>query len=140
MPRDDQGARGETVGRSADLQSSASKGGGVSAHTPGPWREGPTEGIGQKGRLIVVDAAGHKIADCEAEKFPGSINFTRSLSEDTANVRLIIAAPELLAALRAIVYVAPENPFSLRDPRYGHWPKMVESARTAIAKAEGADA
>jgi hypothetical protein len=97
-------------------------------HTPGPWREGPTEGIGQKGRLVVVDAAGHKIADCEAEKFPGSINFTRSLSEDAANVRLIRAAPELLAACKEAEHEINET----------DTPMLLARMRAAIAKAEGA--
>ena len=74
----------------------------MSAHTPGPWMQGPTDGIGQRGRLIVVDATGAKVADCEADKVDGGLNFTRPLPEDTANARLIAMAPDLLSKLREI--------------------------------------
>jgi hypothetical protein len=69
-------------------------------HTPGPWREGPTEGIGQRGRLIVVDAAGQRVADCQADKTETGLSFIRPLDEDTANARLIASAPDLLAAAK----------------------------------------
>jgi hypothetical protein len=72
----------------------------MAAHTPGPWREGPTEGIGERGKLIVVDADGLKVCDCESDLLPG-LRFARPYPEDTANARLIAAAPELLAACRA---------------------------------------
>ncbi len=72
----------------------------MSGHTPGPWKEGPTEGIGQKGKLIVVDSLGLKVADCEARKV--GIKFDRSLQEDTANARLIAKAPELLDRVKEL--------------------------------------
>lgn len=73
----------------------------MTAHTPGPWREGPTDGIGQRGKLTVVDANGLKVADCEARRV--GLKYERPLPEDTANARLVSAAPELLAALLEMV-------------------------------------
>lgn len=103
-------------------------------HTPGPWREGPTEGIGQCGRLRVVDGNGVQIADCEAPKATQT-TFVRPLREDTANARLIAAAPDLYEVLNLLWLWASEQRTHLdSDPvPDGLGAKVLN----ALAKAEG---
>lgn len=73
----------------------------AATHSPGPWSLGPTEGIGQVGRLRIVDASGVQVADCEAPRRADKpLAFVRSYSEDTANAHLLSAAPELLESAR----------------------------------------
>ena len=100
----------------------------MSEHTPGPWSIGPTEGIGQRGRLYVVDAAGVRVADCEAEKV-SERRFARSMSEDASNARLVAAAPDLLAVLEEIAEGCGHERC--------HVAKWITKARRAVAKATG---
>jgi hypothetical protein len=84
----------------------------MSKHTPGPWR--------------VVDVPG------EASHVIGANNFTvvrgGYVSDmDTANARLIAAAPDLLAALQLIANFSNQDVSDM----------VREIARAAIAKAEG---
>jgi hypothetical protein len=104
----------------------------MAGHTPGPWREGPTEGIGQRGKLIVVDADGLKVCDCESNLLPG-LRFARPYPEDTANAKLIAASPELLAALKVTLNYWTSTGFAECEPGCDC---IVESVRAAIAKAE----
>lgn len=112
---------------------------GRTAFSPGPWREGPTEGIGQRGLLRVVDRNGLQVADCEAPKTTPT-TFARPLPEDTANARLIAAAPELLAALKAVLGALPA--YGTERGSRGSLNVTLESSVIdgvidAIAKAEG---
>ena len=88
-------------------------------HTSGPWKtfrhagtqSGPFWGIwaNKDDRIAVVDAAG-PIDEC--------------------NARLIAAAPDLLAACKGLLdHALAEHQFAGE--------RLIESARTAIAKAEG---
>jgi hypothetical protein len=84
----------------------------VSAHTPGPWmvRDG-----------LTVDSAQHTVA---------SITFDPLLmdeveQESAANARLIAAAPDLYAALHALMH----------DDL--HATEHLAAAHAALAKAEG---
>ncbi len=101
----------------------------MSRFTPGPWRVIPADKA--QSQWIVGDRDGGSIADCEP---PGPW-----ISEETAdaNTRLIAAAPDLLAALIAILEVvkdakdAPE----LQGPKH----KLLGiQVNNAIAKALGA--
>jgi hypothetical protein len=65
-------------------------------HTPGPWHVAP-EGPGDDLRVAV--GAGEAIA-----------HITVIGREDIANARLIAAAPDLLAALRSLVFLSPFAP------------------------------
>jgi hypothetical protein len=78
-------------------------------HTPGPWRAG---GMG-----MVVDLNQDGIALTSVSK---------PSMECEANARLIAAAPELLKALKAMVWTFE---------KLGNG-KAITQARTAIAKAE----
>ena len=100
--------------------------------TPGPWVAGAPGAPGvtwkvraSNGRVFIVgDALYHP--------------------ENEANARLIAASPDLLAALKAIVRLHPEEkaPPAGFGTRCGscleRWPcRSSEAARAAIAKAEG---
>lgn len=99
-------------------------------HSPGPWREGPTDGIGQVGRLRVVDANGVQVADCESPKRADNpLVFVRPMAEDEANVRLVMAAPDLLAIVR-LMLAASEDEFF--DRLYA----VQDDARALIARIE----
>jgi len=79
-------------------------------HAPGPWR--------RMGHRHIADAAGNVI--CEVWSGPTGIE------QADANETLIAAAPELLAALRAVISVADRKT------------DEFDLAHAAIAKATGA--
>ena len=83
-------------------------------HTPGPWRYVPSDDARIDDRIEAVD--GRLIAR-------GSITLTD-------DARLIASAPELRAALRAIVDHFKRN----GDPTAS---ELMDAGRAAIAKAEG---
>lgn len=93
-------------------------------HTPGPWTCDVDEAIGGS---IQVYPEGHFlepwIADVKGEHVG-----PQSREEIKANARLIIAAPDLLAILKA----AAED-----DTVQWHDGSLLKAAREAIAKAEG---
>lgn len=94
----------------------------MSEHTPGPWTLSRNLGPW-------TSSAGHVHHTIERGSH-GCINVEQSAGDEAeANARLIVAAPEMLEALRTIVdrsvLGAPGNPFG-------------EQARAAIAKATGA--
>ena len=98
----------------------------MSKRTPGPWRFEPA---GK--RLRVVGARGVWLATAEYapahDVEPGDVD--RAQAE--ANARLIAAAPDLLAALQAMLTALDCESVSYRE---------IEAAEAAIAKAEGRDA
>jgi hypothetical protein len=82
-------------------------------HSQGPWHCHKT---------TVKNSAGDWIADCEMHH----ISYAKgSRDEREANARLISAAPELLAALQAVVAIS--------DRKHDAW----DEAKAAIAKATG---
>lgn len=96
------------------------------AHTPGPWR-------------LKRDANREEYSVNVPPKDPGAVGYLQIASlnfgfdepfesQQHANARLIAAAPDLLAALKAMMsyYDTPSAPWALLDP-----------ARAAIARAEG---
>lgn len=93
-------------------------------HTPGPWRISPSGGLIQQvnGGPLNCVCRGFGRDD---ESFPNW----------QANARLIAAAPELLAALQAIVGLNIEQDGATCD-----WTELIfaiASARAAVAKATG---
>ena len=83
-------------------------------HTPGPWHYAPGE--------IVYGPSGETVASCRF--------VTNFKDTNVANMRLVAAAPELLAALKAMMNRygdKSEHPFC----------DASISARAAIVKAEG---
>lgn len=61
---------------------------------------------------------------------------TTHLAEDDANLRLIAAAPDLLAALCELVGIAE---FDLLDDKSNVWRSALINANAAIAKATGGE-
>lgn len=83
-------------------------------HTPGPWH------IGR--RFIVYGPHGEQVADCST--------VTNFADENRANARLIVAAPDLLAACeKAEASLLSSNPL---DFKVG-----LAAIRAAIAKTRG---
>lgn len=101
----------------------------MSEHTPGPWRVDP-EHWGD-----VQDANGHEICavfdeNDQGEQWKIGGTITATTREGWANARLIAAAPDLLAALEAIM--------NARWRPEGMSEENADRARAAIARATGA--
>ncbi|TIS78005.1 MAG: hypothetical protein E5W94_11455 [Mesorhizobium sp.] len=86
-------------------------------HTPGPWEAGSERGYAELNGVQIRDRVGLVLAV--------AIGDVPEL-DSKANARLIAAAPELLAALKAVVRVADRNT------------DEFDLARAAIANAEDA--
>lgn len=97
-------------------------------HTPGPWKAyDATAGTHIVAENEEGDARVAYVKVCLADFSPKA---------QQANARLIAAAPELLAALEALVGEADLGEVDLDD---GDRTKL-DNARAAIAKAKGANA
>lgn len=95
---------------------------GMSKHTPGPWVQFDKNDT----RTMILGPRQFHVASVPVFE-----------EEDEANARLIVAAPDMLDALKALIACSEEpDPESL-SPRapllVGAWAK----ARDAISKAEG---
>lgn len=99
----------------------------MNEHTPGPWACNKSRHP-HDGEFDYAIGAGGKVI---AEAFGRVAEGPDGLRPAYANACLISAAPDLLAALKAI---APEG--WLDDDTMDHMPGVKE-ARAAIAKAEG---
>jgi hypothetical protein len=98
-------------------------------HTPGPWHIGIGNGIGS----IFPDNGRTRLEDGGTTLYPiASVNSGWNADEDTANADLIAAAPELLAALTALV-----DYLEGYDEDYPEARPVFEQAYTAITKAGG---
>lgn len=108
-------------------------------HTPGPWTAGDTY-------VTALNKYGTNRFACSLEGgyAVDSVGYDRKYKERTsdeelkANARLIAAAPELLAALRAAVTAADSHTDEGSGPLtyFNGW--NVAEARTLIADAEAA--
>ncbi len=100
----------------------------MSAHTPGPWRD-----IGGCGHVFAeVDWDDQSVDRVIVMSQLASVDTSRKTWE--ANARLIVAAPDLLAALQALVAEldGPGKPDSSDSYAPEHF---VTAAKAAIAKA-----
>lgn len=95
---------------------------GSTQHTPGPW-------VAKS--FHVEGPSGGAVADVYRPHGDGAVTTAEYSAGRMANARLIAAAPDLLAALRALVdiYAKVGGPLAV-DPH-------VAAARAAIARAEG---
>ena len=91
----------------------------MSTHTPGPWRA-----TGPNVRADTDDGDGALIAVVRDKHFFDGEPI--SLSELTANARLIAAAPDLLAIVAEL---------ARHDGMSGDLPMLIVKARAALAKA-----
>lgn len=103
-----------------------------SKHTPGPWSD-------EDGNAIT--AAGGRIGIACIERFPTEdfwCGIERFPAEDEckANVRLMAAAPELLAALQAMVGYQESTDLDDEDAggEYGDGKRAMIAARAVLAK------
>lgn len=86
-------------------------------HTPGPWTRNRAINTVDMGRYSVI---------C-----PFGADSKKHVSEIEANMRIIAAAPDLLAALEAIIKMI--GPYAGQ----GRMDAEIAAARAAIAKARG---
>lgn len=94
----------------------------MSTYTPGPWRAFDPEGRGGDA-IPIIDAQGVMFAAVEAI----DITDEQAHERQQANARLIVAAPDLLAACNAaLAYLDAEDSAGL-----------VAEIAAAVAKAEG---
>ena len=91
-------------------------------HTPGPWT------LSQKRPEAVICGDGNYIADC-------GVSMIIPPADQTANALLIASAPDLLAALEALVKESGRLFANLDPDISGHRPLLA--AYAAIAKARG---
>ena len=101
----------------------------TTTHTPGPWLQSHRENVHGMWSTQVYDSAGVTIADLA---WYAVVNGNVVTTAREANARLIAAAPELLACLKALVLSA--------HPSRAEHPAMFRAwqvAHAAIAKAEG---
>lgn len=107
-------------------------GAGKVKHTPGPWH------LSSKGDGRTYVEGGDTADDIAC------LLMDHAQSENNANARLIAAAPDLLAACKAIIATHPKHHWRIGSP--GSVARMeqeeqeaaIELARAAIAKAGGA--
>ena len=95
-------------------------------HTPGPWRavvRGNQTGITEV--AVCID---------KANGGTWRPNVRRLTTENAADARLIAAAPELLAALRNLLYVIDSE--QLEDYLADDQKLVAKAAHAALAKAE----
>jgi hypothetical protein len=97
---------------------------GESKHTPGPWEVESGEAV------YVLDKEYGRVCTVNWLRGPFGSFGRRTDAEGHANARLIAAAPDLLAALRALVAKSTDL--------HGDWSEEWRKALEAIAKAEGA--
>jgi hypothetical protein len=102
----------------------------MSEFTPGPWQVSPLDGrTCGPSRLLVQ--SGTTIAQMQAVAI-----VTLRTGETDANARLIAAAPELYAALKAATqFLLPDID---RGPAIDGWQNTVNMVKEALAKADGA--
>jgi len=106
----------------------------MSAHTPGPWELDE----GDDGDNFTIRADGEFVTRLTKSRYTDD----RRDPEAYANAALIAAAPDMLAALAAIVKGADSEPDGdyLVGMNLGYVAihrRKIEAARAAIARAEG---
>jgi hypothetical protein len=116
----------------------------MSQHTPGPWRK--CGGYTAKYTAIYSDEFGYIVrgfADYMDDKENGEPTKAPGFETQQANARLIAAAPDLLAALKAVEWVESDGLSSCPCCRYvkpigaaGEHPETC-TLSAAIRKAEG---
>lgn len=97
-------------------------------HTPGPWQ--------YYADLPSVDPNWHIVTNASHLRILANIHIEPENEMDSANARLIAAAPELLESLKQVV-ASLEYWFPRNGDSEGVNSVMMKTAHTAIAKAEG---
>ena len=97
-------------------------------HTQGPWKVAPIKDEASYPTSIWAQSGAIWIAEMK----------DRALMRDNPNARLIAAAPDLLAALEAILGETHDDPLGFQDALSCY--QIREFARAAIAKATNEEA
>lgn len=98
-------------------------------HTPGPW-DFKNHGADH------FFATNHQYGVASLNKPTRWVAQVEGLGvEAAANARLIAAAPDLLAALKDLLWMADAEPTTEEDVEWGK--KAIAAAKAAIAKANG---
>lgn len=102
--------------------------------TPGPWQAlGPAESEAEAGRHRYYVSRIPGVPDVPPEKFYIAIMHCGDEQRDAADARLIAAAPDLLAALEAVVFAAKAE--GLHEAR--GWKQLVPECEAILRKARG---
>ena len=106
------------------------------SHTPGPWTHKPRARDGHTDTICKGHAAFVQVG-CPRVERP-ILDYPHD-NEQTANARLIAAAPELLAAIKALVAEFDAYDSAMTEIGRGHedYGGQRAAARAAIAKADG---
>lgn len=102
-----------------------------SQHTPGPWRIGPNPYNDREALIPIVDKDGEPVLTVF------SPHKSASISVSDADLRLMVAAPDLLEALRQLLDEVREWNVVLTDATAAKQRAVLELADAAIARAEG---
>lgn len=98
-------------------------------HTPGPWQLGGFGKVYSPGRVPAVDNGLPTAYEVASVPFRPMDALGVHQDETRANARLIAAAPDLLASLKAIVEYE-------KSPDFSKWKRVIDVAAEAVAKAE----
>ncbi|HJR83475.1 MAG TPA: hypothetical protein VJ775_06065 [Sphingomicrobium sp.] len=108
----------------------------MTSHTPGPWfwvvddSERPT--------TLRRSGSGDVVIDAQSEQSNYGLSTHEWCDVSEADARLIVAAPEMLEALKLAEDVLSRFPFSAEIwPNGSHPNAGIQQIRDAIAKAEG---
>lgn len=99
----------------------------IAEHTPGPWHTGQSTGSDCR---IYAPTENHAIARTYGPELNGIGVCALTGPKNKADARLIAAAPELLAALEALIGTLDNSRI-----QEGRRDKALDAARAAIAKA-----
>jgi len=104
-------------------------------HTPGPWKQAANERIKGEGWMWIIDNAGRMVAKVNTIH-PDMQRQAGDFEQESANARLIAAAPELLAALEVaelyLVKMVADDTQTAIPPA-----NALRVVRAAIAEAKG---
>ena len=134
-------AHGDTMGDSTDSRTASAV--APSSHTPGPWSVRFGEQAGYDCMFWsydVISANGLRTASLGGDAYgQPACDAKFRCSEAAANARLIAAAPDLLAALKALSHGDADCwcDFAIGNPMYPTHSTKCVAAKAAIAKAEG---
>ena len=99
--------------------------------TPLPWVDDPHDIDGDLKPINTRDKGWTKIRGSNGQCVVGDIDV--STPEGEANLRLILSAPELLAAIEELVTLKDTKPHDYEERKFKAW----RAARKAIKKAKG---
>jgi len=102
-----------------------------SIHTPGPWKSSGRFGNGHDTKWLIHHKSDGRDGGYFCEVVPLHVT-AEAMATAEANVRLIAAAPDMLAALRAIAEIHPQQTYARP---WLH--EAIKTAQAAVAKATG---